>query len=486
MHRYPDRTDAVDAEPGWGTIDMPSIKSLEHPLREELILRFHEHPIEPLEIPERASHLAVHMGELCATADRAHVARLCRHYDVPQPNDGALHFRADFGAFRLVWQRHIEFCTYTFYRSEGFETPFDAPIFELVPNDWLADIPGDVLAATHLAIRPRGAPLSPQQLSRVFAGNSYVGSQLDGGAARLYSDFRIHDDRFTRILIEDEALSEKQAGRLVQRLFNIYTYRLLALLALPVAREVGPRLRELDQNLSRLASEMSDPQSVYSDAEVLGKLTKLASEAEKIAATTTNRFGATVAYHDMVRGWLDGLRETPIDGLQTLSEFLNKRLDPAVRTCANTMQRQEALSERASRISGLLRTRVEVELEAQNRDLLNSMNHRAQLQLRLQETVEGLSVAAISYYMVSLVGYLLKGIKAAEIVSFDVDIGKAVAVPLVALLLWLGLKRMHRKLHEDLHSGPRENAPGPTPAEVPSQMPVPAANRPGEAAQPAE
>ena len=44
-------------------------------------------------------------------------------------------------------------------------------------------------------------------------------------------------------------------------------------------------------------------------------------------------------------------------------------------------------------------------------NLLGAMNRRQQLQLRLQATVEGLSVAAITYYIVGLVGYAAKGLK---------------------------------------------------------------------------
>ena len=36
------------------------------------------------------------------------------------------------------------------------------------------------------------------------------------------------------------------------------------------------------------------------------------------------------------------------------------------------------------------------------------MNRRAEMQLRLQQEVEGLSVAAISFYEVCLAGYLIK------------------------------------------------------------------------------
>ena len=101
--------------------------------------------------------------------------------------------------------------------------------------------------------------------------------------------------------------------------------------------------------------------------------------------------------------------ERKVEGLPTWSSFLARRMAPAMRTCATTEERQTNLSEKLARAANLLRTRVDVELERQNRDLLKSMNERTRLQLRLQTTVEGLSVAAVSYYVVGLFGYLVKG-----------------------------------------------------------------------------
>ena len=88
------------------------------------------------------------------------------------------------------------------------------------------------------------------------------------------------------------------------------------------------------------------------------------------------------------------LREGRVEGMPTLREFVERRLLPAMKTCETVARMQEGLSARISRASELLRTRVDIELERQNQELLAQMNRRAKLQLRLQETVEGLSVVA--------------------------------------------------------------------------------------------
>ena len=89
-----------------------------------------------------------------------------------------------------------------------------------------------------------------------------------------------------------------------------------------------------------------------------------------------------------------------------------------------------------------------IALEAQNQDLLSSMNRRAKLQLRLQQTVEGLSVAAISYYVVGLLGYGLRALEAAGL-HFNHDIATGAAIPLVIGGVWYGLHRFRRRLAAD-------------------------------------
>ena len=117
----------------------------------------------------------------------------------------------------------------------------------------------------------------------------------------------------------------------------------------------------------------------------------------------------------------------------------------AIATCEATQHRQSDLAERAARLTSLLRARVEVSLQEQNRRLLESMDRRAQLQLRLQETVEGLSVMAIGYYGVGLVGYALKGLEKGGL-PIDATLGMAIALPFVVGFAWVGLRRIKKRV----------------------------------------
>jgi len=422
----------------------------EYPLRESLVRELHARPFETMNAPEQASHIALLTGEQSIDADTEHLATLCQKYGAALPPEGAKHHIADLGAFRVRWERHTEFCTYTFYRQEPFDTPFDSPVIELVPSDWLDNLPGEVFAAVHLTLETQDTPnRQPHELARLFGGNSLVGCRVAGGRALMFSDLRLHEDRFSRILIRDLGLNERQAGRLAQRAFELNTYRLLALISLPVARENTLRIHQLENKLAEVTQKMAQSNGDFAEADLLSTLSDLSAETEGIIAASGYRYRASRAYGELVRKRLEDMRQERIEGLQTFGEFLDRRFTPALATIEAAARRQEELSKRAARVTALLRTRVEVGLAEQNRGLLESMDRRSQIALRLQETVEGLSVVAISYYLVGLVRYALKGLKEAKSLPIDLDIATGLSVPLVVLLVWLSLKRVKRGLHKE-------------------------------------
>jgi uncharacterized membrane-anchored protein len=354
---------------------------------------------------------------------------------------------------RVRWERHTELVTYTFSQSGPFSDPFANSALPDLFKDWLRGLPGQVISAALLAMEPCASrERDNAELAALFGTNTVIGSRVVGGAAQAWTDFKIHPDGFVHVLVRDCSMSESQAGRLAKRLLDVNMYRTLAMLGFPLARAVSPALSEADRRLAHVASRMTAGGTAAAtsadpgfESELLAELTSLAAEIESIAAQTTYRFDASRAYYAVARQRLDQLRQQRIEGLQTFSEFLDARLAPAVATCEATAARQSDLGERAARLTSLLRARVEVSLQEQNRRLLQSMDRRAQLQLRLQETVEGLSVIAIGYYGVGLVGYALKGLEKSGL-PVDATVAMAVALPFVLGIAWLGLRRVKKRL----------------------------------------
>lgn len=417
----------------------------EHPQRLALAGEVHARPYEVLEPPVRASHLAVMGVDGKGCDDRDHLDDLCDRFGVTPPPAGAIHFAHSFGSFRLRWERHTEFCTWTFYRFDAWNggDPFAETALDLVPEDWLRMLPGQVLVAMHAVVREGDeAP----DLTRVFGDHLVVGSRIGAGAGAAWCDFRLHDDGFGRLLINAGTLTRGQIGRSLQRLLEMETYRMLALLAFPVAREMGPKLSRRETLVAEITAAMArnghaGPDTSDSDRTLLAQLIGVAAEVERDLAQHGYRFGAARAYTALVQRAIDELREDRIPGSQTYTEFMDRRFGPAMRTVEAMAERAEALGRRVSRAADLLRTRVDIAMEENNRDLLASMNRRADMQLRLQETVEGLSVVAISYYLWSLVAYLLKGAKGAG-APINPDVASLIAIPAVVALVWLGVKRL--------------------------------------------
>lgn len=433
----------------------------EHPLRYALTNELHARPFEMLDPPVRISMYATLLAEGQNSGVHGHLKDLCERHGVNPPTEDMNHFSADFGPFRLRFERHTEFASYTILRHGRFDRPFATSAWQYLPRDWLAAMPGEVLVATNLAVLPLdGGEPDPETLSEMFVPESLVTSTLSGAAARVWSDLRIHGDGHNRILLKPYDLPPAKAGRVVQRLLEVVAYRNLGLLALPVAREVGPELTRIDRGLASLTGEMAEiveqgnaegarrDEGAKRESELLIQLMQISAEIERMNSQHSYRFSAARAYFALVDARLDELREERHEGYQTVREFLERRVAPARRTCESVELRMADLSRRATRAANLLRTRVDFMLEKQNQGLLGSMDRRAKLQLRLQQTVEGLSVAAITYYAVGLIGYAAKGIAELGFPIYPPYV-QAAAVPLVALAAWFGLHRVKKRLDRD-------------------------------------
>lgn len=417
-----------------------------HPQRRELNDEVHARPPEPMQAPLRLSHLALFTGWPLRDEDLRPVALLAERFGVAPPAAGSNHFSRDLGPFRIKWERHTEFARYTFIApGAAEEDPFGRPVVDLVPADWLQALPGEVIYAAHavlLAAEDGRLDRDPSP-DGLFAGNELVGSEVAAGGGVALTDFRVHGDGFNRLLLRNHRMSKAQAGRQMQRLLEIDIYRIMAMMALPVARELTPFLSQADQELAQITGEMQQAASERSDAQLLQRLTRLEAAIESRHAETHARFSAAKAYYDIVCRRTAELREQRIRGLQTFGEFVDRRLAPAMSTCTAVAQRQEALSKRVARASQLLAARVAVAREDQTRLLLQSMNNRARLQLRLQETVEGLSVAAITYYIVGLVAYAIKGL-VGKSWGLSPELLVAASIPPVLAGVIFGLRRVRR------------------------------------------
>lgn len=419
----------------------------QHPQRLVLHNEIHARPPEALHAPTAVTHVVMAIEGHERAQSRAHLAQLLRNHHQPGPDDTLTHLRVDLGAYRLRWEMHTEFVSYTFIRPLDLVTVElqDPPLaLDVVPSQWFSGLPGQCLSSLHVWALPQHTKGHGSLQQRLLSEDSLVGSAVAEGCARVFTDFAIQADGYARFLVLAGDLSPRRLGRLVQRLLEIETYRMAALLGLPVARAAMALLSRGETELASLANAIRTAQP-ETEPELLDRLTRLAGEVEAQHAGTHSRFSASRAYFDLVGRRIHDIAEERLPGLQSIRDFMDRRLSPAMSTCVSAERRQQALSEHIERVSSLLRTRVEIEQQQSSRELLVAMNARADLQFKLQATVEGLSVAAITYYIVGLVSYLAKG---AQILGWPwtPEGTAAAAIPFTALGVWWSIRRIHRRL----------------------------------------
>jgi uncharacterized membrane-anchored protein len=422
-------------------------------LREVLHNEVHARPSPRIRLPALVVYVAVLNAGVSRDQELAHLRKLPGQEGLTLEELRGSFLRLRFADHTLKWERHTEFTRYSLVQQLPEGAVDGASEAELLANlvlspEWLRTIPGKTVAAIKLALihgeLGDGAALKAQGRAW-FDGKPVLASMLGNGHSCAMTDFGLRPSGFERMLvIAPQGTSETRAGRICQRLLELETYRIMALRGLPLAKELSPMLTAAEAELADITARMEGTD--ISDQALLETLIKLAARVERATAEHMYRFSATQAYHGLVLQRIKELREMAIPGTQTLGEFMQRRLSPAIATVGATAQRLASLSQRIERTSGLLRTRVDIVTEAQNQQLLAQLTRGQDLQLNLQTTVEGLSIAAISYYVISLVLYLGKAAKAAG-AHINPELLAGSLIPLVLLVIWWGTRQIHKKLH---------------------------------------
>ncbi|UAB89735.1 DUF3422 domain-containing protein [Ruegeria sp. SCSIO 43209] len=418
-----------------------------HPLRYTLANELHARPFPVAPLPSTVVFLAIKKPKEAVTRDRgedmAHLINLLDRHGAQHPQPEATHYAGQIGRHWLKWEQHTEFVTYTAITPNVSERAFNPADFEVFPPDWLMASPGQrVTSALIRVVEYEGDEAAKASLAQWFEPESLAVARVLDDAAICACDFRIDPAGHMRLaMFVKKGTGRRRTGRIVQRLCEIETYKAMSMLGFARVKQLMPRIGELDGQLTRLMGQMSD-ETAHPD-ELLPDLLSTSIELETLSARCSFRFGATGAYEAIVNQRIEVLREQRFNGRQSFADFMMRRYDPAMRTVKSTERRLQALSDRAIRAGDLLRTRVDVERSAQNQALLESMDRRADLALRLQHTVEGLSVVAISYYAVSLVSYLLYPLTQAGISKGMLT--AIVTVPVI-LAVWFGVRQIRKRI----------------------------------------
>ncbi|GIW26099.1 DUF3422 family protein [Meiothermus sp.] len=418
------------------------------PLRLQLHNELHARPTPRIRLPALVLQVAVRHEGVSREAELEHLRRLSGLGELELDQLAGTYLRLRLPGGSLRWERHTEFSTYTLVQGmPSLEPSPEVNLLEhlIVDPAWLRGIPGRTLSAVKLVMLEGPVEKALEIARPWFGGGPVVASMMGrGGHSCAVTDFRLRPNGFERmVVVAPPGTSETRAGRIAARLLEMEAYRMMALLGFPLARALRPMLFESEQALAQITARIRDENKA--DAELLDELEALAARVEHAIAEHSYRFSATAAYHALVQARLAELRETPIPGTQTIGEFLQRRFSPAMATVESTAARLAALSQRIERAGALLRTRVDIALETQNQELLNKLRRGQELQYQLQRTVEGLSIAAISYYVVGLLYYLFKAGKEAGL-PLSPELAAGLAIPGVVLGVWWLTRQIHHRL----------------------------------------
>ncbi|CAI8220371.1 MAG: DUF3422 domain-containing protein [Planktomarina sp.] len=421
----------------------------DHPMRFNATNELHARPFPLVSTSARAAFFAYGNSdddaERSDTADWDHLIQLLDRFGAPHPAPNAKHYFGKLGKAWIKWERHAEFTTYTAIIDNLGKVPFDGSEFDVFPGDWLASMPGVRLTSAAIRIESTASTKTIERhLKSHFVAESLAVSRVLDNAAVIAGDYRIDVYGHLRFAVfVAPTTGRNRIGRIVQRLNEIEVYKTMSMLGLFQARQLSPKLSVVDESMSELVAALSDEQ--VSAEENLNALLRMSAKLESHSAEVAYRFAASKAYSAIVSQRIEVLREERFEGVQTFREFMMRRYDPSMRTVQAMDSRLQDLIARAKRTGDLLRTRVNVARQGQNQDLLSSMNRRADMQLRLQKTVEGLSIVAVSYYATGLALYLLAPIPS----TFGIPkvFLTAAVVPVVVGAVYVALRRIRKNIN---------------------------------------
>lgn len=453
---------------------------VDHPDRKAITEELHARPVDIIEGPARVRRL-VFVIEPQGGAD-ALIGRFnafCKRRDIDPLPRGLRQTSFVTDARAVTWEFHTEFATIT-WRA----VPDDA-------ENWPADVGLDAVGDAQLIAATRIDVIAGREIPSHFIPqfnlSSLCVSLVEDGAGQIATDYLADSDGYTRLEFAAGGLTPLRRSILVRRLLEIDTYRSMAMLALPLARRASPELSEAERDLTALIETLAAATSSEAIQAALEALHRLSIRSGQLSERLDYRFAAAKAYGRILQARLDGLREGPTALGSTIGRYLGNRVDPALATCLAVEKRLETLTGKIERAIELLNVRIGLDLQIQNKSVLETIASTAQSQFRLQATVEGLSVIAISYYALGILGYVLAG--PLEIAHFDKALAVSIAAPIIIAIVWAAVRRVRactsaepaarQSPSQASRSKPRPSvvrwSPPGTTGVVPSQRQVPAA-----------
>jgi uncharacterized membrane-anchored protein len=412
---------------------------------------WHARPNISLAVPCRCTHMVIQHG--AGGADRAHaeLGDLCAHYSQSPPATASRFHILEAGSCLVKWENHTEATSYTILVAGNSQPPFAESAVDFLDPKERQSLHDRMFVGVQVEVLKNDDANDPHGYERAKAllGAPVVyGGWMAGRRAVVWSSFRLEARGFVRLVIIDHGMEEEQLGRILQRLLDMESYRMLAMRALPAAREVMATIQELEPQLDAVMHDLAEHNDEPARERALQQITGIAARVEQLACAHAARFTGARAYADIVGRRAEEVREEILDDHQRYTNFLQRALVPAMRTCEAAEQRTRDLAARVNRATSLLTTMVDMQQTRQSHGILESMMARTNMQLRLQQAVEGFSIFAISYYAVGMIKYTLDAAKGLGM-PVDSSIVAGISAPVVFAGVYLSVRAVRKRLARD-------------------------------------
>lgn len=409
----------------------------EHPYSDAILAELHARPVELVDAAARVRRLVLALppraGMMRAAIERFRAFAMGRGYRLEA--EDARQYAFETPERRVSWEFHTEFVTIT----------WQSGLADMA--NWPGDIGLEALGEAQFVGAMRVDLIDEAELpARVFPGfrsNSLCLVSAEYDRAQIATDFVPDEDKFIRFEFAGRDLSPLRRAIMLRRILEMETYRTMALLALPLARETAPHLRALETELAALVEGLSELGTTAEVQERLYRLNALSVRAGQLSEKLAYRFAAARAYGAILQRRLEKLRERTLGQGSSFSSFIGNRVEPALATCEAMDQRLSRLAEKLARAIDMLDVRISLDIQIQNKAVLETIAETARSQFRLQHTVEGLSTIAITYYLLGIVGYALSGPLA--VLGWDKTWAISIAAPFALAGVWFSLRAIRRR-----------------------------------------
>jgi len=437
---------------------------------ETFLRKLHERPQQPigrwLRAPAHVHYEAFRMSDppIQRPASRSEFQSMLGRLKVPTET---IDLRENFGygvkeaengdRLILVWQAHTEYYNYQLWHvpSQGGGAPtFGSLVFP--DYSFFEDPLGSVVCRLDILLTAGMWP-PRDELRTLVPGPILYGSRILDAQISVATSFTPDAEGRERYWVS-VGPSQSDPSRLkdiVDAIVRIETYYHLLLMQKPLFSAAIDQVYKFEQ-VHLKQREIITAHIGHADSQTLQRwlntLTQDLLKTNRMAGKLHFELSSALPYDKIVHTTLASIGEQRMESYRPISDYVLSGITGVAEGYQQLLRRIETLRGGFEGIIAIIRTRIDLILQAQNLTLLQSVDKTTKSQVLLQHTVEGLSVIVIAYYLSGLAGYVFKGLYELGWLG-NANLASAIFVPVAIGLAFaittFSKKFLHKKLGEE-------------------------------------